>query len=232
MLIISTRLFFFLGSCFVCFCCCCGSSGLRWFSFSATEFRGLLCADWHNPIAAVAVQVTVKVRVSFAGFNTWPNTLQRRLISNETVPVPPCAPGAGNATSAEPAIGQCHPPHWSDDQSPVVALPTYTGKWSMSDQRGDRLVGKATPLQWSVSFSTNICHDKRNFVMTKLLSRQAYFCRDKHVFVVTKHVSCRDKHDKYLSRQNVCRDKNILLRQNCVRQTRICRKATPLQWSV
>ena len=77
---------------------------------------------------AFTAQVTVKVRVSFAGFNTWPSTLQRRLISNETVPVPPCAAGARNLTSDEPPIGQCHPPHWRDSPSPSpAALPSYTG---------------------------------------------------------------------------------------------------------
>ena len=30
------------------------------------------------------------------------------------------------------------------------------------------------------------CRDKRNFVATKVLSRQAYFCCDKHVFCPDK----------------------------------------------
>ena len=38
-----------------------------------------------------------------------------------------------------------------------------------------------------VFVATNICRDKHNFVATKVLSQQAYFCRDKHkAFVVTK----------------------------------------------
>ena len=67
--------------------------------------------------------------------------------------------------------------------------------------------------------------DIHNFVATKVLSRQAYFCRDKHVFVVAnlpfvatkiclsreKNVYCRDESllvaAKVLPRQNhVCRD--------------------------
>ena len=42
-----------------------------------------------------------------------------------------------------------------------------------------------------------VCRDKHNFVATKLLSRQAYFCGDEHVFVVTNicHKHCRDKHN-------------------------------------
>ena len=42
---------------------------------------------------------------------------------------------------------------------------------------------------------------KYNFVATKVLSQQTYFCRDKrricvdkHIFVATKDVFCRDKH--------------------------------------
>ena len=37
-------------------------------------------------------------------------------------------------------------------------------------------------------FATNICCNKRNFVVAKVLSWQAYFCLNKHVFVVTKNV--------------------------------------------
>ena len=42
----------------------------------------------------------------------------------------------------------------------------------------------------------NFFGDKHNFVTTKVLSQQAYFCRDKRVFfffVATKHIFCRDK---------------------------------------
>ena len=61
----------------------------------------------------------------------------------------------------------------------------------------------------------NICRDKRNF--TKLLSRQACFCRDKHVFCLDKkHLLslqnfCRDKYLYF------CRDKNILSEQKFCR---------------
>ena len=41
---------------------------------------------------------------------------------------------------------------------------------------------------------TNICCDKHNSVVTKVLSQQTYFCHDKHVFVATtKHIFCCDK---------------------------------------
>ena len=61
---------------------------------------------------------------------------------------------------------------------------------------------------------TNICCDKHNFVVTKLLSRQACFCCDKYVFVITKHVFCRDKsmlvETKHLWRQtHVCCNKYL-----------------------
>ena len=84
----------------------------------------------------------------------------------------------------------------------------------------------------------NVCHDKHifvmtkvdkhNFVATKVLLRQAYFCCNKHVFVATKVSLCCDKSmlvatkllsqqtrvclDKYLSQQKFCHDKNILSR--------------------
>ena len=61
-------------------------------------------------------------------------------------------------------------------------------------------------------------------VATKLLLRQAYFCRDKDVFVTTKHVFYRNKHvflsrqnasfvatKVCLSRQNFCCDKHIFV---------------------
>ena len=44
-------------------------------------------------------------------------------------------------------------------------------------------------------FSRQIFVATNNFFATKVLSRQAYFCRDKHVFVATKHIFCRDKND-------------------------------------
>ena len=48
--------------------------------------------------------------------------------------------------------------------------------------------------------ATNICRNKRVFVPTNVLARQAYFCRDKRRALLRQ---------KYF-----CRDKNILLRQN------------------
>ena len=73
-------------------------------------------------------------------------------------------------------------------------------------------------------YKYNFCRDKtimfaatkyfycdKSFVVTNIiLSRQAYFCRDKHVFVVTK-LSLRQKRvsrNKYLSQQKFCRDKD------------------------
>ena len=41
---------------------------------------------------------------------------------------------------------------------------------------------------------TNTCRNKHNFVMTKVLLQQAYFCCDKRMLVVTKDVFCHDKH--------------------------------------
>ena len=54
--------------------------------------------------------------------------------------------------------------------------------------------------------ATKLCLSRQNFCRDKYLSQQTLFCRDKNVFVVTKHVFCRDKSmtvaTKLLSRQN------------------------------
>ena len=48
-----------------------------------------------------------------------------------------------------------------------------------------------------------------------ILSRQAYFCRDKHVFVTAKIIlvaaPANDSRKVSLSRQNFCRDKNVYM---------------------
>ena len=60
------------------------------------------------------------------------------------------------------------------------------------------------------------CCDKHNFVATKLLSRQAYFCRDERR-VLSRHT--RVCGDKSMLLAYFCRDKTRLLS----RQTRACR---------
>ena len=61
------------------------------------------------------------------------------------------------------------------------------------------------------------------FVTTKVLSRQTRFCRDKYVFVASKHVTTKD-----LSRQKcVCLEKLIFVATKCLSlQTCICRDKT------
>ena len=66
-------------------------------------------------------------------------------------------------------------------------------------------------------FATNIGRDKHVFVVTKVLSRQAYFCRDKTRVLSRQTRVCPDKSKhvstKLLSRQNyVCRDKHTFCR--------------------
>ena len=88
-------------------------------------------------------------------------------------------------------------------------------------------------------FATNICRNKHNFVATKVLSQQAYFCRDKHMsFVATKvclsrQNFCRDKimfvatklclsvSKKYLPRLRFCRNKHTFVAKNICRATSI-----------
>ena len=101
------------------------------------------------------------------------------------------------------------------------------------------------------------CHNKRHvchaasiiFVATKVLLQQTHVCRDKHLFVTTKHMFCHDKsmlvttyfcHDKHmfaaasilLSQQktclscrkyNFCCDKSFVATNTCLsRQTLVC----------
>ena len=46
----------------------------------------------------------------------------------------------------------------------------------------------------NVFITTNICHNKHNFVETKKnVTTKDKFCHDKHMFVMTKHIFCRNK---------------------------------------
>ena len=50
-------------------------------------------------------------------------------------------------------------------------------------------------------------------VVTKVLSRK-YFCRDKNVFVATKHVFCvycREKHNFVATKDVFCRDGHVFV---------------------
>ena len=67
--------------------------------------------------------------------------------------------------------------------------------------------------------ATNICLDKHNFVTTKVLLPQAYFCRGKHVFFATENVFCCNKSmlvttKKLLQQTCVCRDKGFVATKN------------------
>ena len=82
----------------------------------------------------------------------------------------------------------------------------------------------------------NICHDKRNFVATKVLSQQGYFCHDKHVFVTTKHIFCCKK--SMPATTNVCHNKsfvvtNIILTKKSSWQAYFCcNKRRVLSWQI
>ena len=63
------------------------------------------------------------------------------------------------------------------------------------------------------------CRDKRNFVATKVLSRLAYFCRDKQVFCPDKSVlvatNILSGQKRVLSRQTrVYRDRTFVATKN------------------
>ena len=83
--------------------------------------------------------------------------------------------------------------------------------------------------------ATNICHDKCVFVMTKVLSQQAYFCRDKRCVLSQQTHVCHDKismlrqnyvcRNKYLSEQNIFVATSILLssQKTCSVSQNFCR---------
>ena len=54
----------------------------------------------------------------------------------------------------------------------------------------------------------NICRNKYNFVATKVLSQQAYFCRDKRRVLSQLTCVCRDKNMLVATNIFFCRDKN------------------------
>ncbi|KAL8572356.1 hypothetical protein ACOMHN_023125 [Nucella lapillus] len=92
--------------------------------------RGYLYFQMERHASSVTFSVTVKVRMRFAGLTYWPDELQRRVIRNETVPVPPCPPGAHDNDSV-PRMAQCTPPHWKQGQGattpPSLPPPPHTG---------------------------------------------------------------------------------------------------------
>ena len=57
-----------------------------------------------------------------------------------------------------------------------------------------------------------VCCDITFVMMDIILSRQAYFCRDKHVFVMTKHVFCPDISMPVATK--ICRNKhNVVVKK-------------------
>ena len=77
----------------------------------------------------------------------------------------------------------------------------------------------------------NICGDKIVFVanktfvvLSRVLSRQAEFCRDKQNFVATKDAFCRDKNVFVAIKDVFCRDKNVFVATKiCLSQQKFCR---------
>ena len=84
--------------------------------------------------------------------------------------------------------GSCHKYHFCHDKSFVMIKHIFCCNNSM-------LVATKVCLSWQ-----NILVMTNNFVVTEVLSRQAYFCCYKHMFVVTKDVFCRNK-TSFLSRR-------------------------------
>ena len=84
------------------------------------------------------------------------------------------------------------------------------------------------PVFWSLlSLLYAVCAISPIIYRWRELPQVSYFCRYKHAFVETKHVSCRDKimlaATKPLSRQNyVCRNKILLSRQQCLLRQKFC----------
>ena len=57
--------------------------------------------------------------------------------------------------------------------------------------------------------TTKVCLSWQIFAATKVLS-QAYLCRDKQVFVATKHIFCHDKSFE-ATKDTFCRDKHVFV---------------------
>nr|KAG5687790.1 hypothetical protein BaRGS_017268 [Batillaria attramentaria]KAG5690826.1 hypothetical protein BaRGS_011007 [Batillaria attramentaria] len=88
--------------------------GLRYNISSVGSAEGFLYFEMERSTTedSVTFSVTLKVRLNSRLLGEiWPGSLQRRLISEETVPVPSCASRARNQTSPPPTLGQCIPPH-------------------------------------------------------------------------------------------------------------------------
>ena len=60
----------------------------------------------------------------------------------------------------------------------------------------------------------NICHYKHNFVLTSiLLSQKAYFCHNKHIFLLWQASSCCNKRRVLSEQMHVYRDKSFVTRE-------------------
>ena len=60
---------------------------------------------------------------------------------------------------------------------------------------------------------------RTNILSQQNLSRQAYFCHDKHLFVVSKHVFCRDKSMQY---RYFCRGNSFVVTSILLLQHKTC----------
>ncbi|XP_025084244.1 uncharacterized protein LOC112558170 isoform X2 [Pomacea canaliculata] len=86
-------------------------SGLKYRLKLLVTAEGFLYFEMGRIGDQVKFSVTVKVKITSSGTVTWPPSLQRKIISNETIPVPPCT--AGEQKMSPPLVlSTCNPPHW------------------------------------------------------------------------------------------------------------------------
>ncbi|XP_076439192.1 uncharacterized protein LOC143278060 [Babylonia areolata] len=168
-------------------------------STSGISAQGYLYFQMERWADTVTFSVTLKVRMRFAGMVYWPDELQRRLIRDETVPVPPCDPGSGNATSAIPTIAECKPPHWK--KSPVGQSP---GSGDTDSGDFGRLCNKTQSCSrdpWlACDHRTNRCVCAPDFEKVPEKKKGGSWCRPK----IRHGLPCRSDDDCSLAMSERC----------------------------
>ena len=120
--------------------------------------------------------------------------------------------------------GNCHKYHFCPDKRRLLSRQKYACR------NKSFVATKSCLLRQNIFVTTNICHNKHNFVATTFLLWQTRVCRDKTrllswqnyvsiIFVATNNFAMT----KVLSRQKTC----FVMTNTCLsRQTRVCHDKT------
>ena len=100
--------------------------------------------------------------------------------------------------------GSCHKDHFYRDKKRFLSRQKYACRdkhiFVAINVCRDKYLLRQTSfcLQDKLTFiATNTCLSRQTFVATKVLSRQAYFCRDKRHVLLRQTRVCRDKNYTY-----------------------------------